>query len=447
MPTFTFFRPCKLVGGSSHRTAMIDSGSVASSFALLTLLTLLSTGCDNAIRSEYGFRTGRPKTSVNGTTVLAEMFEEAGYDVVSRSYISARLKDFDVVVWMPDDFEPPSIAQRVGIESWLSRGNRTLIYVGRDYDALPHYWSMVAEDAPLDQQLELWRRRGFAKSSFARQREVIPDQAMARWFLVSVRGQRETVRGLVAKDPTWTNGIDVAKLEIEVRSYFVIPVRKDLQAALKGPSTRDVTEYSVNFDNSFDELGHADAKRQRSLAASFSVLLASENGTPLVTEVREPAWGSGKILVVPNGSFLLNLPLVNHEHRKLAQRMIMECQGDRVGFLHTDSFDRDMHSGSESGTLPGIALLGSWPLGIIIVHAFLLGVLLCFAWFPILGRPSEGEQASTSDFGKHIKAVGSLLVRVADREHAFRVLTEYQNHRSAGSKATPDISHDSKPKQ
>lgn len=412
--------------------------------AAIVLLTLLSTGCDQAIHSQYGTRTGKHKTSVNGTAVFSEMFELAGYDVSSRNYISRRLGDFDVIVWTPDDFVPPSLAQRISIESWLSQGNRTLIYVGRDYDALSQYWSAAASDAPPDQQLELWRRRGYAKSSFATQRDSIPDQAMARWFIVRDRGQREKVRGLVAEDASWTSGIDAEKLDIEVRAYLDIPKQKDLDLALKGPLTQDLTDYSVNFDNSFDELIFEDGQRQQTLPRFFNVLLASKAGTPLVTEIHDSSWGGSRILAVPNGSFLLNLPLVNHEHRKLAQRMIEECQGRRVGFLHTTPSDRDAHS-TASGSLPGISALSSWPIGMIIVHAFLLGVLLCFAWFPILGRPSAGEQPSTTDFGKHIQAIGSLLSRISDREHAYRALAEYQKQRGVSHKATPDTSHDSKP--
>src|SRR5690606_2864032 len=48
----------------------------------------------------------------------------------------------------------------------------------------------------------------------------------------------------------------------------------------------------------------------------------------LVSRVTEPYWDDSQILVVTNGSFLLNMALVNHEHRKLAGHLLAAC-GDR----------------------------------------------------------------------------------------------------------------------
>ena len=51
----------------------------------------------------------------------------------------------------PDDFQPPSPDVAVWFESWLAtRPHRTLIYVGRDFDAAPWYWrKMEAEASPI----------------------------------------------------------------------------------------------------------------------------------------------------------------------------------------------------------------------------------------------------------------------------------------------------------
>jgi hypothetical protein len=392
----------------------------------LLCVAISVAGCSDDINSDYGVRTGYEKTSVNGTTVFSEMFETAGYSVSSRDYISPRLDDFDVVVWTPDDFSPPSIAQRIGMESWLDKGNRTLIYIGRDFDALPKYWDQVFEDAPPDQQLELWRQREFARSSFASRRNGIPDDAMVRWFKLRNRGEKEVVSGIRSSDPTWLEDIDTAKLDIVVQAYCEIPEERDRKKAAKATATLDATDFEMNFDNSFDEFETRDAKRQATLPPSFKVLLETDSGIPLITEIRDPTWGDSKIIVIPNGSFLLNLPLVNNENRKLAQRLIAECGGERAGFLLTTTSGRGAHSSAESGTLPGIAAFTSWPLGIIIFHAFLAGVLLLFSAFPILGRPRDLEKESTADFGNHVRAIGSLLGRVCDRQHAMQAIAKYQ---------------------
>ena len=53
----------------------------------------------------------------------------------------------------------------------------------------------------------------------------------------------------------------------------------------------------------------------------FEALLATEDDVDIVTRVTRRSWHGGQIVVVANGSFLLNLPLVNHEHRKLADKL------------------------------------------------------------------------------------------------------------------------------
>ena len=411
---------------------------VSKRLTYVAFLVLLTAGCNNEIYSDYGVRIGAEKTSVNGTTVFSELFESAGYDVSTRKHISPRLSEYDVVVWTPDDFQPPSIAQRVGIESWLSKGPRTLIFVGRDYDAMPKYWDAIFHDAPPDQQVDVWREREFARSTFAARRRAIPDDALARWFILKNRGNRELVTGVEAADPTWLEGIDTSKLEISVQSYFDTPNDKDLQSAQKGVKTLDSTEYSMHFDNAFGEFDFTDGRRQARLPTEFKVLLETDTGIPLITEVHDPSWRGSKIIMIPNGSFLLNLPLVNHEHRKLAQRLIGQCDGQRVGFLYTNANDRDMHAVSDSGTLPGLAAFTTWPIGFIIFHAFLLGTLVLFSKFPILGRPRVPIGESTADFGKHIRAIGRLLGRNSDSQHAYRAIAKYQGQHgeNAGKSST-----------
>lgn len=408
-------------------------GRVAS---LLLLVALC--GCDNEIHSDYGVRSGRSKSSVNGTTVFAEMFELAGFDVTSRSYISPRLNDFDVIVWAPDDFAPPSVAQRIGIENWLSEGGRTLIYIGRDYDALADYYQQARATAPAAQKVELWRREGFAKADFAAAREAIPHPAVtARWFTLHNRSEREQVTGLAAPNSYWLDGIDIEELDIEVQAYLAEPTEAEVKQALQGGKVGDASTATMNFDNSFEQFDFTDARRQSRAPQSYNVYLESASGTPLITEVQDPHWGDSRVLLIPNGSFLLNLPLINHEHRKLAQKLIRFCEGEHVGFLHTNADDRDVHVKREGETLPGLAAFTTWPLGIIIFHAFVLGVLLLFYQFPILGRPQGGPRVSTGDFGKHIQAIGRLLRRQGDSAHAQRALAKYRRQKDEATGATP----------
>ena len=70
-----------------------------------------------------GSRRGTPgKASVNGTAVLAGMFEEAGHRVVTASRLSPTLDRMDVIVWAPDDFRPPSEE----VSAYLEAGSKRL---------------------------------------------------------------------------------------------------------------------------------------------------------------------------------------------------------------------------------------------------------------------------------------------------------------------------------
>ncbi|MGZ8467055.1 MAG: glutamate ligase domain-containing protein, partial [Candidatus Binatia bacterium] len=50
---------------------------------------------------------------------------------------------------------PPTVEQRRFLERWLASGSgRTLVYVGRDYDASIDYWKKTQALAPIEQALE-----------------------------------------------------------------------------------------------------------------------------------------------------------------------------------------------------------------------------------------------------------------------------------------------------
>jgi hypothetical protein len=155
-------------------------------------------------------------------------------------------------------------------------------------------------------------------------------------------------------------------------------------------------------------------------------LLTSDCGL-VVGRVSRPIWDGGQVIVVANGSFLLNLPLVNHEHRKLAGRLIQECgpRGQTVVFLESgpggvsiSDRDTEMHHLVRAFT--------QWPVNGILFHLTMLGIVYCVFAFPIFGRPRELVSDSPSDFGKHIDALGGLLERTADLAYARARLAHYQ---------------------
>ena len=370
---------------------------------LLALASLALAGCSaDDIDKTYGRRRGSEGgASVNGVGVLAGMFEQQGHRVATARRLSPKLDRYDTIIWAPDDFEPPGREQREFLEDWLRAegfGNRTLVYIGRDYDAATTYWRNVRRKAPALQAEEIARRLAKAQSEHDRARVGTSEKGYTRWFVARRDGARRAVRQLSSPDDTWTDGIDASKVGIEIEGALDVPQPLDKPQG------------------------------ERELPA-FEVLLQSGDDA-IVMRVRDDYWESSKIIVATNGSFLLNLPLVNHEHRKLAGKLIAECgpPGSTV-FLESGPGGPPVANKDPKTRYPTVLdVLRVWPLSVVMLHFVALGLLFCFAYFPVFGEPRKLERDATSDFGKHVDALGDLLQRTRDQAYAAGRLKHYQQN-------------------
>ncbi|MCE9548386.1 MAG: hypothetical protein K8T25_23170 [Planctomycetia bacterium] len=133
-----------------------------------------------------------------------------------------------------------------------------------------------------------------------------------------------------------------------------------------------------------------------------------------------------------NGSFLLNFPLLNHEHRKLAVRLVGEVgSGRKVAFLESGADGPRLLEEEPAIEIPsGLEMFGIWPMNLLLLHLAVLGVVFCLARWPIFGRPTSAPPQATSDFGKHIDALGELLELSRDQSYArTRTLAYHQTLR------------------
>jgi hypothetical protein len=353
--------------------------------ALLFFLLLALAGCTQDLETEYGQRSGpHAATSVNGTAVLGEMFESAGHKVTSWSMLSPRLSSWaECIVWFPDDFEPPSKNVRQWLEKWLDAApGRTLIYVGRDFDAAPWYWEKVLPLASGEQAKLIREHLDRARLWLKFRREGLSKSADCRWFVVRRGGRDRKVRTL-SGEAAWLDGVEPAKVEIELAARIEPGAYAD--TLLK--SKNDVLVSSTPFN---------------------------ENESQLI--------------LVANGSFLLNAMLVNHEHRKLAGKLI-DCIGTpkkHVVFLESGPDGPPIFEHDPAGSSIGVEIFHVWPTNWILMHLAAVGILFCFARWPIFGRPREPEREAVADFGKHIDALAELLARSRDRSHALARLLHYQ---------------------
>jgi hypothetical protein len=397
----------------------------------MTLL-LACIGCaSNDVTSTYGKRRGSEGgPSVNGTAVLAGMFEQAGHRVSSWKRLSPKLEECQTIVWFPDDFAPPTVEQRDFLEWWLdNEPGRTVVYVGRDFDATSAYWQQVLPGAPPEQKLEVMRREATAQAAHDAVRNRMPDAELAEWFSVH---RDEPYRKVDSLAGPWSENVDPAKTDIELAGRFELP------------SEAEIDLWVNRADNYWDG------------RPAFTPLLESGNDA-IAYQVSYDEWDDSKIIVVNNGSFFLNLPLVNREHRKLAAHLVSDCGEGRVVFLESGWGGPTVYDEEPGTKIPtGFEVFTVWPLGYIVMHLTVLGILCCIAIFPIFGRPktapgsassriaaasgtADSEVAATvvrADFGKHIDALGELLELTEDRQYARERVSYYHEHVSRDSGAS-----------
>jgi len=369
--------------------------SLANVVAVLCLAVL--AGCREPELDTYYGHQQIPglSASVNGTDVLASMFEQQGHKVLTRrTLISSQMASVDTIVWFPDDYAAPTAEVCDWFDEWLGeRPGRTLVYVGRSFDAAPIYWRTVTPWVTAEQASEYRKRQREADNEAHPPTVPDPDSLDCEWF--ALKPKEATAVKQLAGD--WSEDISAGETQL-VLQWRLEP--------------------------------HDQSKP----------LLATQNDV-LVARLHQLHWPDSQLLLVANGSFLLNLPLVNHEHRKLAGVLIASTgEKGKVVLLSSGKGGPPINPPPTDNSLWRV--FGAWPLNVVLLHFAVLGVIFCFARWPIFGRPRTPPGKSLSDFGKHVEAVGRLLRRAGDRNYALEKLatgeeTDAKSSRTATATAKP----------
>jgi hypothetical protein len=121
--------------------------------------------------------------------------------------------------------------------------------------------------------------------------------------------------------------------------------------------------------------------------------------------------------------------LVNREHRKLAEKLIGHIDTPRQTVVFLESGvggppiqDQDPSTGDSAG----LEIFLLWPTNWILMHLAAVGIIFCFARWPIFGPPRQPERAAASDFGRHLDALAELLKRSRERSYALSRVEHYQ---------------------
>jgi hypothetical protein len=363
--------------------------------ALLALGMLVLSGCSAGVETAYGRVR---KASVNGTGILAELFRERGHTVRPAVRLTDELSDWsNVIVRFAPRPGPPDREEAAWYVNWMTaQDGRRVIYVPRDFDARADYWSQVVDGLP--------------KGADPKPRE-----------------RAEKLRDK-AKD--WAKHLPPeSKTPAEPLDWFAVEGAKTLPEVcrtLTGPWAAGVDPEAAALTR------HATLKIE-----AETVLLAAD-GLPLVIEWTR--FNESRVLVVANGSFLLNATLLNRARRPLARRVVDWVGADpaRVAFVEGSSVLKDPDEGRSI-----FGLLTVPPFGWIAAQMLALGLAACLARAPRLGRarpdPPSGEDRPVA----HPEALGALLARTRQAADARAILDAYRRWRhpgrSSGSSSIPPI--------
>ncbi len=369
-----------------------------STLGLLVLANVIGCG-DGKERplDNYGASNAYNRKSVSGLTVFRELCEQRKLLTNELTSLSERSYRFDAIVWVPKDFRLPNEREIEWFDHWLSQHpGRKLIWVGRDYSPASHYWEKATESSAPEDRRTYRLEQAYAESDFELARIQSAPKQKCEWF--EQRLEKNIGRRVEKFEGPWANPIDADKSDIYLRGEL-LPTKDSPSNASRNGSRDDLP--------------------------GIQTLLASSDGSPIVSSISHQYWGNSQLILVANGSVLMNEAITNRGNRQIAERLIDQCSPKgRIGFLSNNG-DTKIHLPSDAQDPKGFEWLRVWPLSLIAIQGLFVGSIALLAMLPIFGRPQRLPSPSTTDFGKHIEALGDLLAQTRDRNYALQRIADY----------------------
>ncbi len=374
--------------------------------AWIWLPLVLMVGCQNQtsqMSTEYGKINGlEGGISLNGTGVFSDMFVARGFKLKRSLRISPRIKNYQTLVWFPDSRSCPKSDAVDAINNWLESGeSRTLIYVGRGYTAQGDYLSEVMRNSPSEQKEEILR--------LISETELPENDLESAWW----------------KD-------DLSTCDWFRREDQEFEKTRDLSGTLVPPGL------DVEIEQSSMLVPSNSTSRRRSWVSTPLVTANGRDFAFKLNQAPEKNDSDSKLVVITNGSFLLNYSLVDRDDRIIAGKLIDLCDptGD-VMFLESGPNGIRV-SKTDTNNHNNWAWIAEPPLRYIIPHFLMWGILFCFVYFPIFGRPRKMKIKSASTFRSHVNALGRMIGRSDQPNRAVNKILRYQQLVGGDSKRKKD---------
>lgn len=376
---------------------------------LACMSALMFVGCgDQPIDKSYGRSRGE---SVNGTNALVEMVRERGHLTKVALRLNDQVRDWaDVIVRVSPGTETIRTKEADWYESWMnSRRGRRLVYVVNDYNAELDYWDAllettltVSERARAQEKRDnapTYIRTNFGPSTTTKKAakkpsfnpSTVDDDPPADpkvWFALEDGIGLHKAKSLGGD---WAEGVDPAKASI--------PIGKNIK---------------IHQDNS-------------------DHLLLSADNKPFVVEWGDSSSG-GSVLLLANGSLVLNASLLNKSRRPLTEHVLDWI--DRGGKKAKVAFIEGGSVTSEPAkTRSFFDLVQIYPFNWICGHLVAIAVLAALAYSPRLGRAVDPPPSHDSErLAAHPEALGLLMSTSVPPKQARQILAEYRLWRQTKAK-------------
>jgi hypothetical protein len=385
--------------------------------ALLLVLSVEGTGVmgQDRLPVRYGQRGGQGRVSLNGTSAFARLLQEYDLDVQSASRLTPRIDRYDVLFWFPDSDREDYAEEQERLEAWLRSGtDRRLIIVGRHYDATIDYLTQIGQSQDSEQGLD-YRRRLAEAVSVSHLESLKQQETYFDGWVEWTPGSRRRSSQLGGP---WATGLENANL---------------------------TTSRYPNIPSAEDQKSHP--------TRSYEVKLEAD-GEPFAVAIQDSLWNGGEVIVVSNGSFLLNYGLTDERNRQVVANMLDDLDFEDYFwgalFLESDEAGLPVMQREESGQKTMWDWMTEWPFSFFIPHFLVLGILIYFVFYPIFGRPKNLALPSSTDFGQHVEALGELMEKTRDRAYAIQHINHYHEQtksdsRGLGSPAASPLQKTTKP--
>lgn len=352
------------------------------SLAVVTLTLGFVSGCAKGLDTTYAASSG---ASLNGTGTWASLLQRHGHKVRFSRRLTDDLAGWaNVIVRFASIPGPPDREEADWYLEWLQdQRGRDLIYVVRDYDAEAEYWDRVLAQftSETDPALrtEAESRRDRASHWVERLPEKTAEPAdTSIWF---TSGKPAGTPSICKKlGGLWGVDLDPSETALPVHEPF---------------------------------------------APGSDHVLLSGDGHPLAVEWHVE--NGGNVLVLANGSFLLNLPLAIPARRPLAERTVQWIGEEprRIAIVSGSSPFGGLQE--PPGLLEWITEnpTSRW----VALQLALFGLIACLARAPILGRPRPDSTAEIDRPAAHAEALGALLERGKNLDAARNLLAAYRRWR------------------